>query len=477
MISTQETFSNTNISVTGNDRISRDVQAEIQHYYSQIQAYFKAEDTIQIFGAAYDDAQWVVLEWLQAIEFLNQYDFLTDSDFGQADIAMYAHRAHIFYNIVQDKFNTTLCNGGIDWDPHLEPYKNAITNELFISSSIAMYLYFPGDNNTDPYPSPDYRAQTNKTLPALPAIAAHDPLFLDNAIKEYSWFQSHNFTNAQGLIVDGFHISPNQTTCDVRNEMVYTYNQGVLLSGLRGLWESTGSVSYLSDGYDLISVVINATGWNSASTSEAAEWAGLGRNGILEDYCDAPANCSQDDLIFKGAYFQHFQKFCEPLPTSEPLVSGVTYTASESLAESHKNQCQGYEEWVNHNAHAALSTMNGSGIMREWWGASYVRIRVPPFALLSTNTLQQVNETQSRQMDVAVSPPVGSADIRNEPWLLDTPPWKCTGQGGCKVGSLGSFAKHYIHKRQNKGPVRTVETQAQGLSVVRAAAEFATWGM
>jgi hypothetical protein len=202
------------------------VRSEILQYFSDIEAYYDDEDTIQIFGAAYDDAQWVVLEWLEAIKFIQQYDAYGRCDVGQNDIAGFAHRAHVFYNIVHDKFNTSTCDGGLTWNPQLAPYKNAITNELFVSSSIAMYLYFPGDNNTDPYPSPGYTGSTNKTLPTLPPLGAHDPLLLDNAVKGYEWFKTHNFTNAQGLVVDGFHISPNQTTCDERNEMVYTYNQG-----------------------------------------------------------------------------------------------------------------------------------------------------------------------------------------------------------------------------------------------------------
>ena len=39
----------------------------------------------------------------------------------------------------------------MSWNPYLEPYKNAITNELFISASIGMYLYFPGDDNDSPF--------------------------------------------------------------------------------------------------------------------------------------------------------------------------------------------------------------------------------------------------------------------------------------------------------------------------------------
>ena len=36
-------------------------EAEITKYYSDVRAYFDTEDVIQIFDAAYDDAQWVCL--------------------------------------------------------------------------------------------------------------------------------------------------------------------------------------------------------------------------------------------------------------------------------------------------------------------------------------------------------------------------------------------------------------------------------
>ena len=348
------------------------LESDINIYYSQMRTYFDNEDTIQIFDAAYDDAQWVVMEWLEVIRFIDQYQSYSQSGLGTDDVAMYAHRAHIFYNIVQDKFNTSQCDGGLTWNPALETYKNAITNELFVSSSIMMYFYFPGDNITDPYPHPEYHAQTNKTLPPLSPLAAHDPLFLENAKEEWAWFKTHNFTNAQGLIVDGFHISPNQSTCDQRNEMVYSYNQGVMLTGLRGLWEATGDTSYLEDGYILIDTVVNATGWDANGYGSASEWSGLGRNGILEDYCDAPANCSQDALIFKGAYFEHFDYFCTALPTQTPLVDGISVLASSQLSRTHNERCQGYSAWVQHNAHAALSTRDGTNIMGQWWGAPYV---------------------------------------------------------------------------------------------------------
>ncbi|PPJ53825.1 hypothetical protein CBER1_03280 [Cercospora berteroae] len=433
------------------DDVKVQLEGDIRNYYSQIQAYYDTEDTVQIFDAAYDDAQWVVMEWLEVIRFINQYEAYSQSGLGIDDISAYAHRAHIFYNVVQDKFNTSQCEGGLTWNPALETYKNAITNELFVSSSIMMYFFFPGDSDTDPYPHPNYTAQTNKTLLPLQPMSAHDPIFLKNAQDEWAWFKTHNFTNAQGLIVDGFHITPNQTTCDERNEMVYTYNQGVMLTGLRGLWEATGLIYYLDDGYSLIETVINATGWDANVSDQASEWAGLGRNGILEDYCDAPANCSQDNLVFKGAYFQHFDYFCTPLPTDVPLVEGISVLAATELAQHHNDRCASYSPWVQHNAHAALSTRDGTKVMGEWWGAPYL------------------NRTQGPAPKYAESKPDGSIDICNQPQLLEAYPWKCS-SSDCAHYSA-SERRRALYPRQ-AADNRTVETQAQGLAVLRAATDL-----
>lgn len=455
--STEETFTSAlahdHGNIPGAQTTATEIQNDIQKYYSQIEAYYGGEDTIQIYQAAYDDAQWVVIEWLKVIQFIAQYNTYTGANLGQADIAKYAHRAHIFYNIVQDKFNTSQCEGGVTWNPALETYKNAITNELFISSSMAMYFFFPGDTDSDPYPHPNYTAQTNMTLPALPALSAHDPLFLKNARDTWAWMKSHNFTNDQGLVVDGFHISAGQTTCDQRNEMVYTYNQGVMLSGLRYLWEATGDSTYLDDGYNLIDNVIRATGWNAPDRAAAGKWSGLGRNGILEDYCDAPANCSQDNLIFKGAYFEHFDVFCDPLPIKTPLVTGVSKVAPNHLADTHYRKCDSYSPWVQHNAWAALSTRNETGIFGEWWGASFY------------------NRTQAPWPQYAQRKPEGSWDYWNEPALLSQPPWRCNGHD-CRTEMKRSTLGRKRQSSAAKEQVRTVETQAQGLSVVRAAADW-----
>ena len=197
-----------------------DLNDQILQRFQEIEAHYSGEVTDQIVHEAYDDIQWVVLEWLEAIKFIERFNAHVKPSLGQGDLNVYARRAHDFYSIVRDKFDPTTCNGGLTWDPDKRTYKNAITNELFIASSIGMYLYLPEDKGAVPYLNTRNMAARGSTM------VPRDPRLLDNAVKAYEWFKAQNFRNAQGFIVDGFHISEGQSSCNQRNDMVYTYNQG-----------------------------------------------------------------------------------------------------------------------------------------------------------------------------------------------------------------------------------------------------------
>ncbi|KAJ5232203.1 hypothetical protein N7468_005159 [Penicillium chermesinum] len=109
-------------------------------------------------ATAYDDMLWVVLEWLESIKFQELHTDLhypnqsaSDAWYGTQFRDAAAHRARIFWDLAAVGWDRTLCGGGMVWNPSLIPYKNAITNELYISASIAMYLYFPGDPIDAPF--------------------------------------------------------------------------------------------------------------------------------------------------------------------------------------------------------------------------------------------------------------------------------------------------------------------------------------
>src|SRR5690606_32280099 len=108
------------------------------------------------------------------------------------------------------------------------------------------------------------------------------------------------------------------------NEMVYTYNQGVLLTGLRNLFIATDERQHLEDGYDLLAAVTQHDGW-------------LNHAGVLEDVCDARARCSQNGQMFKAIWAQHVAAFCAPLAPDLLRFRGQYRRA---VVQRHSSMCR-----------------------------------------------------------------------------------------------------------------------------------------
>lgn len=425
---------------------------------------------------------WVVLGWLESVKFIRQHG---ESHFGGEGEEWYgeqwspafAHRARLFWDLARQGWDTKLCGGGMIWSPYLEPYKNAITNELWITASISMYLYFPGDDNMSPYvkdegKEKEKREEGMRTGKELP----HEAKYLAAAIEGYKWLLDSNMTDSRGLFVDGYHISgwsrarPGEhTRCDARNEMVYTYNQGVLLSGQRGLYEATGARSYLEDGHKLISDVISATGWsldhNTAlekkEEGKLGQWHGLGRSGILEEVCDSRGYCSQDAQTFKGIFFHHLTLFCGELPDRLVLPAKMRENEVPGYAsfvkQWHARMCKRYEGWIKHNAFAALSTQDQRGRFGMWWGAP------------AHGNVEPVLEDRSEVPEEAVD--YRNAGIPEE--------WKDARLGrGKELRAVVKESELFEKPNDNeisgsydlndRGRGRTVETQGGGVAVLRA---------
>lgn len=468
---------------------ARDHENQINRYFSQITSFYFGENAFSLRNQAYDDMLWVALGWLEAIKFINRHSKLhyttpeTSVDQGHRSnhswyarqfIPQYAHRARLFYDLGSRGWDTTLCGGGMVWNPHLAPYKNAITNELYIAASVGMYLHFPGDSD----PSPFARHARSESEATLPPAKAHDFKYLDNAVEAYNWLKNSGMRNGQGLYVDGFHIqgwrggkdgSNGTGKCDLREEKVYTYNQGVLLSGLRGLWDATGSIEYLQDGHELVRNVIAATGWKDRDTERKWRWAGLGRNGVLEELCDWSGSCTQNGQTFKGIFFHHLTLFCTTIPDTCEDVDGCQAANDNDARHLHQQSCDGYGDWIRHNAFAAIVTRDEDGVFGEWWG------RPSP----------QSQEDPPPQFDTPIeveAPPNEGTDYRNhgvprdEIWRLpeDDVMYESAVHieqellGKRWVGGMhtkGRFLKRDINDR---GRGRTVETQSGGLAVLRA---------
>ncbi|KAF1916622.1 glycosyl hydrolase family 76-domain-containing protein [Ampelomyces quisqualis] len=424
---------------------ARLIENEINKYFGQSTASYFGEETFEIRMQAFDDMLWVVLEWLESIKFIKSHSSAHHvSEAGQARwhaeqfIPIFAHRARIFHELAKQGWDWRLCGGGMTWNPRLNPYKNAITNQLFISASVNMYLHFPGDNNCSPLLSAQNKASVIKEPNMQDEYdcdeqhindrGRRDPIFLQSAINGYDWLRNSHMLNDQGLYTDGFHIrdyrtNKSATECNDRNEMVYTYNQGVILSGLRGLWEATGNPSYLRDGHDLVANVIAATGHGDRDD----KWHGLGSQGILTERCDPSASCNQDGQAFKGIFFHHLTTFCQAVPHH-----GSSHATTEESASWHTNECRRYTPWVVHNAKAALATRDPQGRFGSWWN---------PTAVLEVAILD------------------GARDYRNVLHIDER-----------------MREERASGDPNDRGRGRTVETQGGGVAVVRAMYEFMKLG-
>ena len=442
----------------------------INQYFSHSLSFYYGENAFALRGQAFDDMLWVVLSWLESIKFINLHSDLhykssqstnaSSKWYAKQFIPAFAHRARVFYDLASKGWDTSLCGGGMIWSPYLTPYKNAITNQLYISASISMYLYFPGDYNSSPFLATANDPRDGKLPPATP----RDPKYLEAAVEAYKWLVSSNMTNEKGLYVDGFHIkgwrggghngSIGSGRCDIRDEQVYTYNQGVILSGLRGLWEATGARNYLEDGHELIGNVISATGWDIEDADERRKWAGIGRNGILEESCDARGQCSQDGQTFKGIFFHHMTAFCDSLPTGgakEPL-----FAASAELASSHKHSCQKYGPWIRHNAEAAYRTRDNDGKFGSWWTYGLWHHDT---ALDGVDSDTPSEGTDYRNNGIPRNRLWRFADDLAQPLPDDLSP---------PPDSIFPVLTHSLWDPNRRGRGRTVETQSGGVAVLRA---------
>lgn len=475
----------------------------IDRYFDHISAFYFGENAFGLRNQAFDDMMWVVLGWLESIKFQNLHSELHYASGSDVNHTMHqswhgtqlrrpaAHRVRVFYELASQGWDDSLCRGGMVWSPYLSPYKNAVTNELFISASIGMYLYFPGD----PINSPFLAADRGKSAPNY---GRHDPTHLAAAAKAYQWLKDSNMTGYGGLYADGFHIRgwrstqhPGTRQCDVLNTMLYTYNQGIVLGGLRGLWLATNSKEYLRDGHELVRNVIRATGWPNVSS----RWAGLGRGGVLEEICDSSGDCSQDGHTFKGIFFHHLAEFCRSLsPEDKRLIVHLAERDGQdrkSLFRWHQAKCSGYRPWIELNANAALMTKNEEGKFGMWWGRPYpdaepafIETATLPFGAVDYSNFGDRAEGSEQLVGLLKRQQYGNTAFAFDK-LQDN---LKSGWSASMPASVESFqpkyttSKHPFEAKETKntfdvndrGRGRTVETQSGGLAVLRALYQWKT---
>jgi predicted alpha-1,6-mannanase (GH76 family) len=189
----------------------------------------------------YDDEGWWALTWIKAYALIGDQRYLSMARTIFADMCTGWD--------VQ-------CGGGIWWKKERR-YKNAIANELFISTSARLSRYVT-----------DTREQT---------------VYLDWALRGWHWFEQSGMINSASLINDGL-----DDMCHNNGGVTWSYNQGVIIGGLVDLSAATQNPAYMH---------------TAEAIADAAITALTDTNGILHEPCEP--NCGIDGPQFKGIFIRN----------------------------------------------------------------------------------------------------------------------------------------------------------------------------
>lgn len=210
----------------------------------------------------YDDNGWWGLAWIAA------YDLTGEARYLEA-------ARTIFANLLTGWDDA--CGGGLWWNTK-RTYKNAITNELFLTLAARLHQRCTGTST-----------------------GADD--YLGWAQREWDWFRARGLIGANGLVNDGLDDS-----CENNGGQTWTYNQGVILGGLAALHEITGDAAYLRQG----EVIAGAT------LRELTNPAPGARHGILlEPDEQGTTRRDQDRPQFKGIFVRNLYDFYQQSPRPE----------------------------------------------------------------------------------------------------------------------------------------------------------------
>jgi predicted alpha-1,6-mannanase (GH76 family) len=231
-------------------------------------AQLKHQDFVNMF---YDDSAWWALGWVAA------YDLTGEDRYLNAARSIFAHDL--------GGWDDT-CGGGLWWNTRRD-YKNAITNELFLTLAAVLHQRTPGDQ--------EYRGW---------------------ALRSWEWLYGSGMIGSSGLVNDGI-----TATCANNGGTTWTYNQGVILGGLTALHEITGDQAYLRQG----EVIADAV--RSRLTDPA---------GILVEPCE-PSGCNSDQTQFKGIFMRYLHEFSGPSGNAS-AYRGFILANADSVWERARNR-------------------------------------------------------------------------------------------------------------------------------------------
>ena len=250
-------------------RVSHD-----QSYYSVFAHTFRQarKHSPKFVNHYYDDEGWWALAWIDVYLLTKKPEYLSMAQSIFADMA---------------KGWDSTCGGGVWWSKD-RTYKNAISNELFLSVAANLAVHS--------------------------AQATERARYLEWAQREWRWFASSGMINEQRLINDG--LDPQ--TCKNNQGTIWSYNQGVILGGLVGLNHAAPDPSL-------------------PATAQAIASAALARltdaNGILHDSHEP--NGGVDSVQFKGILVRNLMTLNENFP--DPRYVAFFNRNAQSIWKSSRN--------------------------------------------------------------------------------------------------------------------------------------------
>lgn len=191
---------------------------------------------------AFDDNEWWALAWLKAYDMTGNKKYLAVSE-------------HIFRDMVRRSWDD-VCGGGTEWSS-VHPYKNAVTNELFLTLSARLAL------------------ETKDS--------AKKKYYTDWAMKEWTWFHGSKMFTDSLWISDGLN---KDCSCGFNPGLDLTYNQGIVLGGLTYLYRLTGDHSYLDLAQRMAHASIRKYSNDKGVLTEQGDW-------------------NADKVQFKGIYIRY----------------------------------------------------------------------------------------------------------------------------------------------------------------------------
>jgi hypothetical protein len=130
-------------------------------------------------------------------------------------------------------------------------------------------------------------------------------------------------------------------------QTTWTYNQGIVLSGLSRLYKHTGDDGLIKAAQNLLDSVLESD-------------LVLADSGVLVESCDPTRTCNQDQWMFKGVFFEHLGYFLEDMMALKELEVSTKGILLEK-----------YSDFIKANAHAVWEiARREDGKIGNWWGGS-----------------------------------------------------------------------------------------------------------